>query len=112
MGLIPGQEDSPGEGNGNPLQYCCLKNPMDRGAWGTAVHGVEKELDMTEHARTHRTGEVGKLEMVRPIYSAQKSSRVWVDRIATTSPLGPKFHSLDHTCICSIFIEHLLCARC
>ena len=53
---------------------------MDRGAWGTAVHGVEKELDMTEHARTHRTGEVGKLEMVRPIYSAQKSSRVWVDR--------------------------------
>ena len=33
---------SPGEGNGNPLQYSCLENPMDRGAWRAAVHGVEK----------------------------------------------------------------------
>ena len=33
-----GQEDSPGEGNGNPLQYCCLDNPMDKGAWRTTVH--------------------------------------------------------------------------
>ena len=35
-----GQEDSPGEGNGNPLQYSCLENPMDRGAWWAPVHGV------------------------------------------------------------------------
>ena len=35
-----GQEDSPGEGNGNPLQYSCLENPMDRGAWWAAVEGV------------------------------------------------------------------------
>ena len=33
LGLIPGSERSPGEGNGNPLQYYCLENPMDRGAW-------------------------------------------------------------------------------
>ena len=39
-GLIPGSERSPGEGNGNPLQYSCLKNPMDRGAWWATVHGV------------------------------------------------------------------------
>ena len=37
-----GQEDSPGEGNGNPLQYCCLENPMDGGAWWATVHGVAK----------------------------------------------------------------------
>ena len=37
-----GQEDPPGEGNGNPLQYSCLGNPMDRGAWWAAVHGVTK----------------------------------------------------------------------
>ena len=74
-----GSGRSPGEGNDNPLQYCCLKNPMDRGAWGTAVHGVEKELDMTEHARTHRAGEVGKLETVCPIYSAQKPSPGWTE---------------------------------
>ena len=34
-----------GEGNGNPLQYSCLENPMDRGAWRTTVHGVTKESD-------------------------------------------------------------------
>ena len=41
-GLIPGSERSPGEGNGNPLQYSCLENPMDRGAWQAAVHGVAR----------------------------------------------------------------------
>ena len=39
-GLIPGSGRSPGEGNGNPLQYSCLGNPMDRGAWQATVHGV------------------------------------------------------------------------
>ena len=39
---------SPGEGNGNPLQYSGLGNPMDRGTWHATVHGVTKELDMTE----------------------------------------------------------------
>ena len=37
-----GQEDSPGEGNGNPLQYPCLENLVDRGVWWAAVHGVAK----------------------------------------------------------------------
>ena len=39
---IPGWGRSPGEGNGNPLQYSCLENPMDRGAWWATVHGVPK----------------------------------------------------------------------
>ena len=39
-GSIPGWERSPGEGNGNPLQYSCLENPMDRGAWYATVHEV------------------------------------------------------------------------
>ena len=41
-GLIPGSGRSPGEGNGNPLQYLCLENPMDRGAWQATVHGVAR----------------------------------------------------------------------
>ena len=41
-GSIPGSRRSPGEGNGNPLQYSCLENPMDREAWWATVHGVKK----------------------------------------------------------------------
>ena len=41
-GSIPGLGRFPGEGNGSPLQYCCLENPMDRGTWQAAVHGVAK----------------------------------------------------------------------
>ena len=48
-GLIPGSVRSPGGGHGNPLQYSCLENPMDRAAWQDTVYGVTKELDTTEH---------------------------------------------------------------
>ena len=41
-GSIPGLRRSPGGGNGNPLQYSCLENPMDRGTWRATVHGVAK----------------------------------------------------------------------
>ena len=41
-GSIPGSGRSPGEGNGNPLQFPCLETPMDRGAWWATVHGVTK----------------------------------------------------------------------
>ena len=46
---IPGQEDSPGEGNCNPLQHSCLDNPMDREAWWATVHQVAKELKTTSN---------------------------------------------------------------
>ena len=46
-GLIPGSGRSPGGGRGNPLQYFCLENPLDRGAWRATVHGVV-DLDTTE----------------------------------------------------------------
>ena len=42
LGSSPGLGRSPGEGNGNPLQYYCLENPMDSGAWQAAVYGVAK----------------------------------------------------------------------
>ena len=42
LGSIPGLGRSPGGGHGNPLQYSCLENPMDRGAWWPIVHGVTK----------------------------------------------------------------------
>ena len=48
MGSVPGLGRSPGGGHGNPLQYSCLESPMDRGAWQAIVHGLVKELDITE----------------------------------------------------------------
>ena len=45
-GSVTGSGRSPGEGNGKPLQYSCLGNPMDRGAWQATAHGVTKESDM------------------------------------------------------------------
>ena len=48
LSLIPGSGRSTGKGNGNPLQYFCLGNPMDRGAWWATVRGVAKESDTTE----------------------------------------------------------------
>ena len=48
--LSPVLERSPGEGNGNPLQYSCLGNPMDRGAWRATVHGVTKSWTQLSEA--------------------------------------------------------------
>ena len=52
IGLIPGLGRSPAGGNGNPLQYSCLGNSMNRGAWWATVHGVA-ESDTNEDAQTH-----------------------------------------------------------
>ena len=52
--LTPGSGRSPGEGYGNPLQYSCLENPMDRGAWRPAVHGVAKtQTQLSDWACIH-----------------------------------------------------------
>ena len=48
LGSVPGSGRSSGEGNGNPLQYSCLENPMDREAWWDTVHGDHKVSDTTE----------------------------------------------------------------
>ena len=55
LGSTPGSRRSPGGGNGNPLQYSCLENPMDRGAWRAAVHGVtsQTQLKRLSSSRVH-----------------------------------------------------------
>ena len=59
MGLIPGSGRSPGGGNGNPLQYSCLENPMDRAGWWAMVHRVTKsqtrlkQLSRAQHTRMY-----------------------------------------------------------
>ena len=59
-GSVPGLGRSPGEGNSNPFRYSCLDNPMDREAWRATVHGVQKDLGMTEQlTHTHTQGLMG-----------------------------------------------------
>ena len=55
LGSIPGSGRSPGEENGNSLQYSCLENPMERGAWWATVHGGHKVSDMTERLTNTNT---------------------------------------------------------
>ena len=71
LGSIPGLGRSPGEGNGNPLRYFCLKNLLDRGAWQATVHNVHKESDTTE-------------EQNAPTHSVQSLSPVWFFAIPWT----------------------------
>ena len=52
-GSIPGSERSPGEGNGYPLQYPCLENPTDRGAWQVTVHRVTKSQTLLKQIIMH-----------------------------------------------------------
>ena len=54
-GSVPGSRRSPGGGNGNPLQYSCLENPMDKGAWRVTVHGVLKTLTWLKPVSTQHT---------------------------------------------------------
>ena len=63
VGSIPGSGRSLGEANGYPLQYSCLENPKDRGAWRATVHGVAKSQTLCEHTHMHtqplQSGEYG-----------------------------------------------------
>ena len=72
LGSIPGLWRSPGEGNGNPLQYSCLENPMDGGAWWSAVHGVTKSWtwlsDFTFAFAFTFTYEAGAVQSLSTVY--------------------------------------------
>ena len=67
-GSIPGSRRCPGEGNGNPFQYSCLENSMDRGAWWATVHGCHKESDTTEQVKHHHHRRV--YDQVFPLMSS------------------------------------------
>ena len=59
-GSTPGLGRSPREGNGNPFQYSCLENPIDRGAWWAIIHGVTQS-DMTEHKKKKKERKVNNI---------------------------------------------------
>ena len=92
-GSISGWGRPPGEGNGNPIQYSCLENPMDRGAWWVTVHGVAKESDTTKwlaHTHFHFRGCVYSFAIVESL------SHVWlfVTPMDCSTPGFPVLHYL------------------
>ena len=70
-GSIPGSGISPGEGNGNPLQYSCLENPLNRRAWWATVHGVAKsQTQLSNKHNTIRQSQTNFLQMEKVDYSS------------------------------------------
>ena len=65
-GSISGLGRSPGEGHGNPLQYSCLENPLDRGAWQATVHGIVKSQTYLERLSMHSQLFIDDLVGTRP----------------------------------------------
>ena len=101
LGSIPGSGKSPGEGNGNPLQYSCLENPMDRGAWWATVHGVARIGHDLVTKPPSRLSITLRLERWKPF---QTPLQLWFwMRLevlqTTTSPWT--LHTLFSLCICS-----------
>ena len=74
-GLIPGSGRSPGEGNGNPLQYSCLENPMNRGAWQATVHGAAKTGTWLK--RLNESAQAGDAQIAFYQNDLMDSSKIW-----------------------------------
>ena len=74
-GLIPGSGRSPGEGNSNPFQYSCLENPMDRGAWWAAVHGVGQRVGHDWATSLHHQNQNTMNSVVQQMNSLVKPKR-------------------------------------
>ena len=87
-GSIPGSGRSPGEGNGNPLQYSCLENSMDGGAWWATVHGGHKESDTTERLHFLSFSLTGLAEGTQLETSLVVQ---WLE-LCTFTAKGPRFH--------------------
>ena len=119
MGLITGSGRSPGGGNGNPLQYFYLGNPMDRGTWWTAVHGVsQSRTQLSMRARTHTlslflSGGKRNPPPACQIWSSRshhfRKSILWVNGGVSFLLLSSAFHSLGSAALRSLLCLELGC---
>ena len=73
-GSIPGSGRSPGVGNGNPLQYTCVENSMDRGAWWAAVHGITKSWTRLKRLSSSSSKALGVKTKIEAMYQRKKWS--------------------------------------
>ena len=97
VGSIPGWRRSPGEGNGNPLQYSCLENPMDRGAWQTTVHWITMSQTQLKWLLAHKALGCSTLTFFTKIY--------------TVSPLKLILHLRVVLVVVYVIIFSLICIQ-
>ena len=99
VGLIPGLGSHPGIGNGNPLQYSCLENTMDGGAWWATVHGVTKSQTwLSDWGHTHtQTSQVNELSSFLCISSVAQSCPTLCDSMDCSTPGLPVHHQLPES---------------
>ena len=90
LSSIPDLGRSPGEGNGNPLQYSCLENPMDRGSWQATVHGVAKSrTQLSDFTSLHFIQHEGPLEKEMATYSSLVAWRIpWTEEPSGLQSMG------------------------
>ena len=100
-GLTPGSERSSGGGHGNPLQYPCLENPMDRKAWQTTVRGVTKSQTWLKQLSTHTR--MWDLSSPTRDQTLKLYPLHWKHRVITTGPLGKSSWGILNKCIGWIF---------
>ena len=103
-GSFPGWRRSPEEGNGNPPQYSCLGNPMDRGTWWATFQGVEKESDMTWWLTNNNTYNVALVSAIQWSESAlckQISPSSW-DSLSPQDPMSLDHHRAVSGAPCSV----------
>ena len=111
-GSIPGSGRSPGEGNGTPLQYSCLENPMDRGAWWATVHGGRKESDTTEqlHFHFHFVYKFHSVSFICMWLSSSPNLICWRNySFLIVHSWLPCSKSIDHICA-GLFLGSLFCS--
>ena len=104
-GSIPGLRRCPGEGNGNPLQYSCLENPMDRGAWQATVHEIAKSQTQLSTTTSTKDTACCNLDLVQPNFKKKRKGILaimmpamkesWVQALGWGDPLedGMATHS-------------------
>ena len=97
LGLIPWWGRSPGEGNGNPLQYSCLENPMDGGAWCATVHGVTKSRTLLSNF-TSWASQVA-LAVKKLTCQCRRNKRYRFNPSVRNIPIGEHGSPLQYSCL-------------
>ena len=111
LGSIPGSRRSPGEGNGNPLPYSCLENPMDGGAWWATVHGVTKSRTWLSHLTFTEIWTFWELEISVILVNSFENTNVPFQYLFLASPTSAPLYAGAHSLERGIVSVSIICQQ-